>query len=65
MTIFKIYGNIKSCKIHIEIIPKIYKVFVNWSPAPPPHPRLGKQKLPRGNNRKKTLVGFIFFITKL
>ena len=30
---------------------KKYKVFLKWSPAPP-HPRLGKTKLPRGKTNR-------------
>ena len=52
--------NINSCKNHIEIILKIYEVFLKWSPAP--SPSLAQTKLPRGKtNQKNNNIVFFFF----
>ena len=56
MSISKIIKHIKSCKNHIEMILNIFKVFLKWSqngPPPPPHPWLGKAKLPRVQKSQK------------
>ena len=49
---FYYYKNIIFCKHHIEIIMKIYEVFLKWSPAPTPIPGLVKQNCHEANTSK-------------
>ena len=44
---FKSIKYIKPCEHHIEIILKMYKVFLKWSPAPSPSPARSTQTVKR------------------
>ena len=64
--IVRLYPSFIYHEYHIEIKLNVYKLFETvpkWSPAPP-HPHLGKQKLPRGKTLNILLMVCIYLLSK-